>query len=218
MTWTILRGLKDNLKFEGYEVTTATDGQEGLQIALNDSFDLLLLDIMLPGLNGYDICRKIKGKKPELPIIMLTARGLEVDKVVGLDLGADDYVTKPFGIPELLARIRAVLRRSNPQKESPEVYSFDDILLDFKKYIATVGGKVIKLTTREFEILKYFVEHEGEVVHRFDLLDKVWGYDNYPTTRTVDNYILELRKKIEKDPTKPKHLLSVRGAGYKFIP
>jgi DNA-binding response OmpR family regulator len=218
MTWTILRGLKDNLKFEGYEVTTATDGQEGLQIALNDSFDLLLLDIMLPGLNGYDICRKIKGKKPELPIIMLTARGLEVDKVVGLDLGADDYVTKPFGIPELLARIRAVLRRSNPQKESPEVYSFDDILLDFKKYIATVGGKVIKLTTREFEILKYFLEHEGEVVHRFDLLDKVWGYDNYPTTRTVDNYILELRKKIEKDPTKPKHLLSVRGAGYKFIP
>ena len=150
----ILRGLRDNLVFEGYEVSTASDGQEGLKIALDESFDLILLDIMLPNVNGYDICRKVKETKPELPIVMLTARGEEVDKIAGLDLGADDYVTKPFSIPELMARIRAVLRRTDFQKVSNEVYSFANISLDFKKQLASREGKEIKMTTREY-IIQY---------------------------------------------------------------
>ena len=214
----ILRGLKDNLTFEGYDVITETNGHKGLQLALEKSPDLLLLDLMLPGLNGYDICRKVKQQKPEIPIIMLTARGQEVDKIVGLDLGADDYVTKPFSVPELMARIRAVLRRY--QKEGKEIddYSFGDVTLDFKKYEAMVAGKKAKLTAREFEIMKYFINHANEVVHRHDLLDEIWGYETFPTTRTVDNYILNLRKKFEKDPASPRHILSVHGVGYKFTP
>jgi DNA-binding response OmpR family regulator len=213
----ILRGIKHNLEFEGYTISAEEDGHKGLKKVLNDDIDLLLLDIMLPGLNGYDICRKVKEKKPELPIIMLTARGQEVDKVAGLDLGADDYITKPFSVPELLARIRAVLRRVQPQMKNVDTYKFGNVDLDFKKYMAQKDGKEIKLTAREFAILKYLIDHEGEVVHRHDLLDKVWGYDNYTTTRTVDNYILELRKKLEDDPTHPRHIISIRRAGYKFI-
>jgi len=214
----ILRGLKHNLEFEGYTVSTSDDGHDGLQKVLHENIDLLLLDIMLPGLSGYDICRKVKEIKPDLPIVMLTARGQEVDKVAGLDLGADDYITKPFSVPELLARIRAVLRRVQTSHQKSDTYSFGNVILDFKKFIARVKNEEINLTSREFAILKYLVEHEGEVVHRHDLLDKVWGYENYPTTRTVDNYILDLRKKIEEDPSHPKHLVSIRGAGYKFIP
>lgn len=214
----ILRGLKDNLTFEGYDVITETNGHKGLQLALEKSPDLLLLDLMLPGLNGYDICRRVKEQKPEIPIIMLTARGQEVDKIVGLDLGADDYVTKPFSVPELMARIRAVLRRYQKDGKEIDDYSFGDVTLDFKKYEATVAGKKAKLTAREFEIMKYFINHANEVVHRHDLLDEIWGYETFPTTRTVDNYILNLRKKFEKDPTKPRHLLSVHGVGYKFSP
>ena len=214
----ILRGLKDNLKFEGYDVITETDGHEGLRLAIEKSPDLILLDLMLPGLNGYDICRKVKAQKPEIPIIMLTARGQEVDKIVGLDLGADDYVTKPFSIPELMARIRAVLRRYQKEDKEIDDYSFGDVTLDFKKYEAMVAGKKVKLTAREFEIMKYFINHANEVVHRHDLLDEIWGYETFPTTRTVDNYILNLRKKFEKDPAKPRHILSVHGVGYKFTP
>ena len=214
----ILRGLKDNLIFEGYDVITETNGHKGLQLALETSPDLLLLDLMLPGLNGYDICRKVKQQKPEIPIIMLTARGQEVDRIVGLDLGADDYVTKPFSIPELMARIRAVLRRYQTEVKEIDDYSFGDVTLDFKKYEAIVAGKKAKLTAREFEIMKYFINHANEVVHRHDLLDEIWGYETFPTTRTVDNYILNLRKKFEKDPTKPRHILSVHGVGYRFSP
>ena len=214
----ILRGLKDNLTFEGYSVLYSADGQEGLQIALEKHVDLLLLDIMLPGMNGYEICRRLKKEKPELPIIMITARGSEMDKVGGLDMGADDYLTKPFSIPELLARIRAVLRRSIADQNDIEKYSFAEITLDFVKFQAFVKDEEIKLTSREFALMKYFIQHEGEVIHRHDLLDKVWGYDVTPTTRTVDNYILDLRKKLEEDPAKPKHILSVRGVGYKFVP
>lgn len=212
----ILRGLKDNLSFEGYDVLTSVDGQQGLQMAVENKIDLLLLDIMLPGINGYDICRKLKKEKPELPIIMITARGSEFDKVAGLDLGADDYITKPFSIPELLARIRAVFRRTQADPTEIERYSFSNVSLDFKKFQALVNDKEIKLSTREFAIMKYLIEYEGEVIHRHDLLDKVWGYDVTPSTRTVDNYILDLRKKFEKDPTEPKHIISIRGAGYKF--
>ena len=194
------------------------DGLEGLQMALDNQVDMLLLDIMLPGINGYDICRRLKKEKPGLPIIMITARGTEVDKIAGLDLGADDYITKPFSIPELLARVRAVFRRTMIENQELTTYSFANISLDFKKFIALVNGEEIKLSSREFAIMKYMVEHEGEVIHRHDLLDKVWGYDVTPSTRTVDNYILDLRKKFEKDPANPQHITSIRGAGYKFKP
>ena len=174
----ILRGLKSNLSFEGFEVLSAGDGHEGLRLALEGAPDLILLDLMLPGINGYDICRKVKAQKPELPIIMLTARGQEVDKVVGLDLGADDYVTKPFSVPELMARIRAVLRRTHTRDKPMDTYAFGHVTLDFKKYEATVQGRQIKLSAREFALLKYLIEREGEVVHRHDVLDEIWGYES----------------------------------------
>lgn len=214
----ILRGLTDNLKFEGYEIQSADDGQEGLKLALAGSPDLILLDIMLPSINGYDVYRKVKEQKPGLPIIMLTARGKEVDKVAGLDLGADDYVTKPFSIPELMARIRAVLRRTTEMSSEQKTFSFGKVTIDFKKFETFINDKEIRLSTREYAIMKVFVSHAGEVIHRHTLLDTVWGYDTYPTTRTVDNYILDLRKKLEEDPSHPKHILSIRGAGYKFVP
>jgi len=213
----ILRGLKDNLTFEGYQVQTVSDGQEGLQVALENQFDLLLLDLMLPGMNGYEICRKIKIEKPDLPVIMITARGTEMDKIAGLDIGADDYLTKPFSIPELLARIRAVLRRSGLGQEGPDHYSFGNVKLDFRKLQATRNDAETKLSSREFSIMKYFIQHEGEVVPRDDLLEAVWGHEVIPDTRTVDNFILDLRKKLEEDPSNPVHLISVRGAGYRFV-
>lgn len=212
----ILRGLKDNLEYEGYRVVAETNGKKGLILALEKTADLLLLDIMLPGLNGYEICRKVKKEKPGLPIIMLTARGSEMDKVSGLDMGADDYITKPFSLPELLARIRAILRRTKEETDVPEFYSFGNIKLDFKKFQAFAGDKEINLSAREFTIMEYLIRHEGEAIHRYDLLNNVWGYEAMPTTRTVDNFILDLRKKLEKDPSKPIHILSVRGVGYRF--
>ncbi|UCE23294.1 MAG: response regulator transcription factor [Candidatus Zixiibacteriota bacterium] len=214
----ILRGLKDNLTFEGYEVVTAADGQEGMMLALERSPDLVLLDIMLPGSSGYDICRKVKEQKPDLPIIMLTARSEEVDKIAGLDLGADDYVTKPFSTPELLARIRAVLRRTQNETSTQDTYSFGDVVMDFKQYRTLVNNEEIHLSAREYEIMKLFIKHAGDVVPRHVLLDEVWGYESFPTTRTVDNCILDLRKKLENEPSRPKHILSVRGVGYKFVP
>jgi len=214
----ILRGLKDNLTFEGYEVHTSTDGLEGFNIAQEKPVDLLLLDIMLPGLNGYEICRRLKKEKPDLPIIMITARGTEMDTVAGLDIGADDYISKPFSIPELLARVRAVLRRSSEVTNDIEIYAFGNVSMDFKKFHTTVDHKAVKLSSREYAIMQYLIKHELEVIHRDDLLEKVWGFDITPTTRTVDNYILDLRKKLEEDPTNPKHILTIRGAGYKFTP
>jgi DNA-binding response OmpR family regulator len=213
----ILRGLKDNLEYEGYFVFTETNGINGLNQALRNNADLILLDIMLPGINGFEICRKVKKEKPELPIIMITARGSEMDKVSGLDIGADDYITKPFSIPELLARVRAVLRRFNQETESLQQYSFGEITLDFIKYQAFRNKQEISLSSKEFDILKYLIEHEGVAIHRHDLLNEVWGYTAMPTTRTVDNFILDLRKKLEEDPANPKHILSVRGVGYKFV-
>jgi DNA-binding response OmpR family regulator len=214
----ILRGLKDNLTFEGYRVHTSTDGQEGLKLAVEKHIDLLLLDIMLPGMNGYEICRRLKKEKPQLPVIMITARGSEMDTVAGLDIGADDYISKPFGIPELLARVRAVLRRTSTDGKEIETYSFGNVSLDFKKFQVTVNNEQTELSSKEFAIMKYLIEHEQEVIHRHDLLEKVWGFEVTPTTRTVDNYILELRKKMEKDPSNPKHIITIRGAGYKFMP
>ena len=212
----ILRGLKDNLEFEGYRVLTETNGKIGLKLAMDKKVDLLLLDIMLPGLNGYEICRKVRNAKPELPIIMLTARGSEMDKVSGLDTGADDYITKPFSLPELLARIRAAFRRTIDDTNTHENYSFGNIRLDFKKFQAFSGNKEISLSAKEFAIMEYFINHEGKAIHRHDLLNEVWGYEAMPTTRTVDNFILDLRKKLEEYPSKPKYILSVRGVGYRF--
>jgi len=212
----ILRGLKDNLEFEGYKVITETNGKAGLDLALGKNIDLLLLDIMLPGMNGYEICRKIKKEKTDLPIIMLTARGSEMDKVSGLDTGADDYVTKPFSLPELLARIRAAFRRIKDEPDAPDEYSFGNIRLDFKKLKAFSGEKEIFFSAKEFDIMRYLVSHEGDAIHRHELLNEVWGYEAIPTTRTVDNFILDLRKKLEDNPSEPKHILSVRGVGYRF--
>jgi len=212
----ILRGLKDNLEFEGYDVQTEINGEKGLQLALKKKTDLILLDIMLPGMNGYEICRKVKKEKPELPIIMITARGSEIDKVSGLDTGADDYVTKPFSIPELMARIRAVIRRTANGPEIPDEYYFGIIKLDFKKYKAFRDNQEIKLSSKEFAIMEYFIRHEGEAVHRHDLLNEVWGYESIPTTRTIDNFILDLRKKLEENPSKPRFIESVRDIGYRF--
>jgi len=213
----ILEGLKDNLEFEGYRVITETDGKRGLKLAQENDVDLMLLDIMLPGLNGYEICRTIKKEHPEMPIIMLTARGSEMDKVSGLDTGADDYITKPFSLPELLARIRAALRRTNHKPAAPESYSFGNIRLDFIKLQAHVRDTEVSLSPKEFAILEYLIRHEGKAIHRHDLLNEVWGYEAMPTTRTVDNFIMDLRKKLEENPSKPKHFLSVRGVGYRFI-
>jgi DNA-binding response OmpR family regulator len=212
----ILRGLKDNLEFEGFGVLTETNGEKGLKLALKKKTDLILLDIMLPGMNGYEICRKLKKEKPDLPIIMITARGSEMDKVSGLDTGADDYVTKPFSITELMARIRAVIRRTAVVYDIPDEYYFGNVKLDFKKYKAFRDNKEIHLSSKEFAIMEYFIRHEGEAVHRHDLLNEVWGYEALPTTRTIDNFILDLRKKLEEDPSKPKYIESVRDIGYRF--
>ena len=212
----ILSGLKDNLEYEGYAVLTETNGEKGLHEALGKKPDLILLDIMLPGMNGYEVCRKVKKENPEMPVIMITARGSEMDKVSGLDIGADDYVTKPFSIPELMARIRAALRRIPDSPSDTGQYSFGKVKLDFIKLHAFRDNHELKLSSREFEIMKYLIRHEGEAVHRHDLLNEVWGYEVMPTTRTVDNFILDLRKKLEENPSEPKYILSIRGVGYRF--
>jgi len=214
----LVKGLKLNLAGEGYELTWAYDGQEGLRKALEEKPDLIILDIMLPKMDGLEVCREIRQKNMNIPIIMLTAKGGEVDKVVGLEVGADDYITKPFSIRELLARVKAHLRREKREgKKIPEVYSFGDVELDFSHFKVRRKGKEVDLTSLEVEILKYFVAHRGEVVTREALLDKIWGYERFPTTRTIDNHILKLRKKVEEDPAHPKYIFSVYGAGYRFM-
>jgi len=214
----LVKGLKLNLVDEGYEVVWAYDGEHGLRKATEEALDLIILDIMLPKMNGLDICRELRQKKMNIPIIMLTAKGKEIDKVVGLEIGADDYMTKPFSIRELLARVKAHLRREKREgKKVPQVYGFGDVEIDFAHFIVRRKGKEFDLTSLEMDILKYFVAHKGEVVTRTILLDKIWGYESYPTTRTIDNHILKLRKKIEDDPSRPKYILSVYGQGYRFM-
>ena len=213
----ILKGLNDSLEYEGYHVLKKTNGIEGMKFALEKNINLILLDIMLPGMNGYEICRKIKKEKPELPIIMISARGSEMDKVSGLDIGADDYITKPFSIPELIARIKAIFRRFDQINHITKEYTFGDVKLDFIKLQAFRNNQEIILSGREFAILEYFIQHEGEAIHRQDLLSNVWGYKFTPNTRTVDNFVLNLRKKLEEDPSNPKHIVSIKGIGYRFI-
>ncbi|HEU4769364.1 MAG TPA: response regulator transcription factor, partial [Pyrinomonadaceae bacterium] len=194
-------GLKDSCEYEGYEVAVARDGKEGLEKASTEKPDIILLDVMLPLMSGLDVCRTLRTRGIETPILMLTARSQEMDKVVGLEVGADDYVTKPFSIKELLARIRAHLRRASKQVADIESFSFGDVELNFKKYVALKGGRALDLSAREFEILRYLVRRRGEIVTRDQLLDEVWGYDSTPVTRTVDNHIARLRHKIEQDPS-----------------
>lgn len=213
----ILFGLQDILESNGYQTSTASNGIDGLKLASEESIDLLLLDIMLPGMNGLEVCKKMRKEKLKLPIIMLTAKSSEMDKISGLDYGADDYITKPFSLSELLARIRAILRRTYPEEETLKHYSFGNVSLDFTKMEAFVKGSVVRFTKKEFAILEYFIKRDGEVVPRHDLLSNIWGYDKAPTTRTVDTFILEIRKKIEKTPSNPKHIVSISGIGYRFI-
>jgi two-component system alkaline phosphatase synthesis response regulator PhoP len=214
----LVKGLKLNLADEGYKIEWAPDGEEGLRMAIEESPDLIILDLMMPKMNGLDVCREIRQKGLNVPIIMLTAKGEEIDKVVGLEIGADDYMTKPVSIRELLARIKAHLRREKRGgKTVPDVYKFANVQIDFTHFKVRCGTKEWDLTALEVEILKYFVLHINEVISRDDLLDKVWGFDKFPTTRTIDNHILKLRKKIEEDPSHPKHILSIYGEGYRFM-
>jgi DNA-binding response OmpR family regulator len=212
----ILKGLKESFEQENYRVLTAQDGLKGFQTAKRENIDVIILDVVLPGKNGQDVCRELRTAGISTPILMLTSKKQEMDKVLGLELGADDYVTKPFSLRELHARVKALLRRKSELPKDIEEYSFGAVHVDFRKRDAFRDMKPVKLSLREYEVLKYLIQHEGEVVTRHMLLDEVWGYDVFPTTRTVDNYILSLRKKLEDDPANPKHILTVHTAGYKF--
>jgi two-component system alkaline phosphatase synthesis response regulator PhoP len=212
----MVRGLADNLRFEGYQALSALNGREGLDLALREGPDLILLDVMMPEMSGWDVLRALRQKNLDIPVIMLTARGEEVDRVLGLELGADDYVAKPFSLRELLARVRAVLRRPGPRQRWAEA-AFGDVRLHLRGRQAFKAGKEVRLTRKEFDLLRYLVEHRGEVVTRDRLLDEVWGYEHFPTTRTVDTHILRLRQKFENDPEHPQHILTVHGQGYKFV-
>jgi DNA-binding response OmpR family regulator len=213
----MVAGLRDNFEFEGYEVITARDGVEGLQRALDESPDLVVLDVMMPRLSGLEVCRQLRAKRASIPIIMLTARGQEVDKVVGLELGADDYVTKPFSIRELLARVKAILRRTAVIPKDQDRHCFGDVEVDLQRCRVLRSGKALDISSTEFELLKYFICHTGETLSRDRLLEDVWGYDNYPTTRTIDTHLVRLRQKLEPDPEQPQYFLTVHGTGYRFV-
>ena len=213
----MVSGLRDNFEFEGYQVITAGDGVSGLDRALSDSPDLVILDVMMPRMSGLDVCKQLKSKKPAIPVIMLTARGQEVDKVVGLELGADDYVTKPFSIRELLARVKAVLRRAGYVGSNQEKFAFGDVEVNVRNCQVSRCGKALDFSSKEFELLKFFLCHPGETLSRDRLLEEVWGYDRFPTTRTVDAHIVRLRQKLEPRPEQPRFILTVHGTGYKFV-
>lgn len=215
-------GLRDGIAFEGYEVLYADNGEEGLRLARESSPDLMVLDVMLPKMNGLDVCKQLRAENNAIPIIMLTARGQELDKVLGLKLGADDYMTKPFSLMELLARIESVMRRSQgggtSEPAAPESFNFGDFSINFRRHEATRDGKPMEMSPREFSMLQFFVQNRGKVVSREQLLDAVWGYDHIPFTRTVDAHIAKLRKKIEEVPSDPRYLITVHRLGYKFTP
>jgi DNA-binding response OmpR family regulator len=213
----MVAGLRDNFEFEGYEVISAPDGVAGLERAVAQTPDLVILDVMMPRMSGLEVCKQLKAKRPGIPIIMLTARGQEVDKVVGLELGADDYVTKPFSIRELLARVKAVLRRAKPAPQDQDRRMFGDVEVNFKTCQVLRKGKPLEFSAKEFDLLKYFVSHSGEALSRDRLLEEVWGYDTFPTTRTVDAHIVRLRQKLEPKPDEPHLILTIHGVGYKFV-
>ncbi|HEY6906036.1 MAG TPA: response regulator transcription factor [Ignavibacteriaceae bacterium] len=210
-------GLNDNLEFEGYEVEQAADGEEGLQKILDGNYDLIIMDLMMPKMSGFDVCKTIRKKGVTTPVILLTAKDQEIDKVLGLELGADDYVTKPFSLRELLARIKAVLRRGENLRVDEIKVQIGRIEINFQNYTAAENDNAVQMSHKEFEILNYLWKHRNKTVSRDDLLEKIWGYEESPTTRTVDNFILKLRQKVEKDPNHPQVIITVYGIGYKLI-
>ena len=211
--------LTDRLESEGYTVETAPDGETGLRLAIGDSFDLIILDVMLPRKNGLDVCRDLRQQKSATPILMLTARGETIDKVLGLKLGADDYLTKPFEVLELLARVEALLRRaaSKSENNTSDAYNFGNVTIDFRRAEVERKGEFVELSALEFKLLQYLIENRGAAIKRDELLDHVWGYDATPTTRTVDVHIAWLRQKLEENPRHPQFILTVHGFGYKFV-
>jgi DNA-binding response OmpR family regulator len=213
----ILRALADNLTHEGHEVLTAVSGDDAYALCKSGKPDLMILDLMLPGMSGFEFCRKLRGEGVQTPILILTARSEESDRVLGLDLGADDYVTKPFSLRELMARVRALLRRIQSSVHLPDELRFGDVEIDFRRYAARRCGKSVEMTRKEFATLRFLVARAGEVVTREELLNEVWGYDAFPVSRTVDNHIAGLRSKLEADPARPIHILTVHRVGYKFI-
>lgn len=213
-------GLADNLEFEGYKVELASNGKEALEKLRNEIYDLVILDVMMPEVNGFDVCKKLRSDGNEIPVILLTAKGEEIDRVLGLEFGADDYITKPFSLREMIARIKAILRRSQNSHSGTSLNNFQKIGLievDFKQFEAKKNNIEIKLSHREFEVLHYLWDHNNEIVTRNDLLKNIWKYDEFPTTRTIDNFVLRLRQKIEINSNDPKILLTVHGIGYKMI-
>lgn len=214
----MVKGLKDNLEFEGFETDYAMDGRTGLQKILQCNSDLVLLDVMLPEISGFDICKTARKEGVTTPIILLTARGEEIDKVLGLEFGADDYITKPFSLRELLARIKAILRRSSTEENNGQDFlAIGNLKVNFRNYVAFAGTDEVKMTHKEFEVLNYLYKNKGTIIQRDDLINNIWGIDHEITTRTVDNFILKLRQKIEADPNNPKIILTVHGLGYKMI-
>lgn len=209
--------LVETLQTEGYRVISAENGTGGLETALSEDLDLILLDVMLPGLNGYDLCRSIRHHGRTTPVLMLTARGQVDDRVTGLDCGADDYLVKPFSMKELLARVRALLRRNISESAVPEKIALGEVTIDFRQQVAKRGAEQVDLSKREFHILRLLTAAGGEPVSREKFLDEVWEFNAWPTTRTVDNYIATLRAKLEADPAHPKHILTVRGTGYRLV-
>jgi two-component system alkaline phosphatase synthesis response regulator PhoP len=211
-------GLKKNLKYEGYEVMTVSDGQRGLEMAVDKRPDLIVLDVMLPNMSGFEICKTLKKNEVDIPIIIISAKDQEIDKIMGLDLGADDYMTKPFSVRELVARINAVLRRKKRYERDIDSFEFGDVAVDFVARTVTKAQKPLDLSPREFDLLAYFIKHPNQVLERRQILNKVWGYDYYGTARTIDNFVTKLRQKVEPDAEHPTYLMTVRGIGYKFVP
>jgi two-component system alkaline phosphatase synthesis response regulator PhoP len=213
----MLRGLQDNFVYEGFDVLQARDGESGVRQALEQAPDIIILDVMLPKISGLDVCRRLRAQGVQAPILMLTARSEEMDKVIGLEVGADDYITKPFSIKELLARTRAQLRRYSSKPKAIATYTFGDVELDFRRYRALKTGRAVEMSPREFDLLKHLIVHEGEVISRDQLLNEVWGYNEFPLTRTVDNHVAKLRQKLEDEPADPQHIITVHRLGYKFV-
>jgi len=212
----ILRTVADNLRFEQYDVITAVDGETAYLIQQQQQPDLIVLDLMLPRMSGLELCRKLRAEDVQVPVLVLTARGEEADRVRGLDLGGDDYVSKPFSVPELMARVRALLRRSSPSLAA--TLKFGDVEVDFRRHVAIRGGHVVEMTRKEFALLRFLASRQDTVITRDELLNKVWGLEAYPITRTVDNHVAGLRAKLESDPARPTYIQTVHGVGYKFVP
>jgi DNA-binding response OmpR family regulator len=213
----VARGVQEALRTENFHVLVAEDAKSGTTLARQENIDLLILDLILPDKRGEDILRDLRKEGFEAPVLVLSSKDKDMDKVLCLEMGADEYVTKPFSIPVLCSQVRALLRRKGDIRMEVDEVSFGNVYVDFRKQESRRGKKEIKLSTKEFEVLRFLVQHEGEVVSREMLLNEVWGYENFPTTRTVDNYVLSLRKKLEEDHSHPQHLLTIHTSGYKFV-